>query len=210
MGKNNCQNVWPVQKLCLPLHSELRNIVINHLNYNMMYPIRTYKTKEEFIKEMQQRIEIRKTIMEFVENVYFPMMATKFDGKVYNARFLNALNEEAKKINNLMYVKKGYSADEIEIQLRLSQWNYNDYESILLKCKTNAEGRIDYDATINDHYTKAWIESFKACVNEYQKAIDNYDEYMKVFVELTNALEKHNQLPHSFRRNLDTTWMRIY
>lgn len=49
--------------------------------------VRTNKTKEEFIKEMQQRIEIRKTIMEFVDNVYFPMMATKFDGKVYNPPF---------------------------------------------------------------------------------------------------------------------------
>ena len=172
--------------------------------------IRTRKTKEEFIKEMQKRIKIRKTIMEFVENVYFPMMATKFDGKVYNARFLNALNEEAKKVSNLMYAKKAYSNDEIEILMRLNDWNYNDYESILLKCKTNAEGRIDYDATINDHYTKAWIESFKSYMDEYQKAIDNYDEYMKVFVELNESLEKYNKLPHSFRGHLDTSWMRIY
>lgn len=172
--------------------------------------VRTNKTREEFIKEMNQRIEIRKTIMEFVDNVYFPMMATKFDGKVYNARFLNALNEEAKKISERMYVKKGYSNDEIEIQLRLTDWNYNDYESILLKCKTNAEGRIDYEATINDQYTKAWIESFKSYMEEYQKAIDNYDEYMKVFVQLADALEKYNKLPHTFRGHLDTTWMRIY
>ena len=172
--------------------------------------IRTNKTKEEFINEMQQRIEIRKTIMEFVDNVYFPMMATKFDGKVYNARFLNALNEEAKKINERMYVKKGYSADEIEIQLRLSQWNYNDYESILLKCKTNAEGRIDYDATINDTYTKAWVANFKSYMDEYQKAIDNYDEYMEVFVQLADALEKYNKLPYTFRGHLDKSYMRIY
>jgi len=172
--------------------------------------VRTNKTREEFVKEMNQRIEIRKTIMEFVENVYFPMMATKFDGKVYNARFLNALNEEAKKISERMYVKKGYSNDEIEIQMRLSQWNYNDYESILLKCKTNAEGRIDYDATINDEYTKAWIANFKSYMDEYQKAIDNYDEYMKVFVQLADALEKYNKLPYTFRDHLDKSWMRIY
>ena len=99
-----------------------------------MKNVRTNKTKEEFIKEMKERINIRKTIMEFVDNVYFPMMATKFNGKVYNARFLNALKEEAKKVSERMYVKKGYSNDEIEIQLRRSDWNYNDYESILLKC----------------------------------------------------------------------------
>ena len=175
-----------------------------------MNNIRTNKTKEEFIKEMEQRINIRKTLMDFVDNVYFPMMATKFDGKVYNARFINALNKEAKKISERMYVKIGYGRDEIEIQMRLPQWNYNDYESILLICKTNAEGRIDYDATINDHYTKAWIDSSKSYTEEYQKAIDNYDEYMKVFVELNETLEKYNKLPHSFRGNLDTSCMRIY
>lgn len=172
--------------------------------------VRTLKSKEDFIKEMQQRIEIRKTIMEFVENVYFPMICTKFNGKVYNARFLNVLNEEAKKINELMYVKRGYSNDEIEIQLRLNKWNYTDYESILLKLKTNAEGRIDYEATINDKLGNNWIESFKSYMNEYQKAIDNYDEYMKVFVKLNNALNEYNELPHSFRGHLDTTWMKIY
>lgn len=172
--------------------------------------IRTKKTKEEFINEMRKRIEIRNTIMEFVENVYFPMMATKFDGKVYNARFLNALNEEAKKINERMCVSKGYSADEIEIRLRLTQWNYNDYESILLKCKTNSEGRIDYNATISDKLCQTWIDNFNAYKEEYQKAIDNYDEYMKVFVELNEVLEKYNKLPHTFRENLDKSWMRIY
>lgn len=175
-----------------------------------MNSIRTNKTREEFTKEMNQRIEIRKTIMDFVDNVYFPMMATKFDGKVYNARFINALNEEARKVSDRMYVKRGYGNDEIEIQMRLTQWNYTDYESILLKCKTNAEGRIDYDATVNDQYTKAWIESFKSCIEEYQKSIDNYDEYMKVFAELGEALDRYNKLPHSFRGHLDTSWMRIY
>ena len=172
--------------------------------------VRTNKTKEEFIKEMNQRIEIRKTIMEFVDNVYFPMMATKFDGKVYNARFLNALNEEAKKVSERMYVKKGCLQDEIEIEMRVSQWNYTDCETIYLKCKTNAEGRIDYQATINDKLCQTWIANFKSYMDEYQKSIDNYDEYMKVFVKLTNALENYNNLPHSFRDHLDKSWMTIY
>ena len=172
--------------------------------------VRTNKTREEFINEMKERINIRKTIMDFVDNVYFPMMATKFDGKVYNARFLNALKEEAKKVNERMYVKKGYSNDEIEIQMRLTQWNYNDYESILLKCKTNAEGRIDYEATINDKLCQTWIENFKSYIKEYQNSIDNYDEYMKVFVQLADALEKYNKLPYTFRDHLDKSWMRIY
>ena len=176
-----------------------------------MNTIRTKKSKEEFINEMKQRIEIRNTIMEFVENVYFPMIATKFNGKVYNVRFINALNDEAKKISDLMYVKRGYSInDEIQICFQLTKWNYTDYESILLKLKTNAEGRIDYEATINDKFNIAWIESFKGYNAEYQKSIDNYDEYLKVFVELDKALREYNNLPYSFRGNMDTTWMRVY
>ena len=176
-----------------------------------MKTIRTKKTKEEFISEMKQRIEIRKTIMEFVENVYFPMIATKFSGKVYNVRFLNALNDEAKKIDERMYVKRGYNInDEIQICFQLSRYNYTDYEAILLKLKTNAEGRIDYEATANDKLNIAWIESFKGGIAEYQNSIDNYDEYMKVFVELNEVLEKYNSLPYSFRGHLDTSWMHIY
>ena len=170
--------------------------------------IRTHKSKEDFVKEMQHRIAIRKTIMDFVDNVYFPLMATKFDGKVFNARFINALNTEAKKINEMMYVKQGYSLDEIEVQLRLDRYNYTDYESILLKCKRNAEGRIDYNATINDKLGNEWIENFKNY--NYQDCIDHYDEYMDVFVKLNDALEEYNKLPYSFRGNLDKSWMRIY
>ena len=168
------------------------------------------KTKEEFVKEMQQRIEIRKTIMEFVDHVYFPMMATKFDGKIYNARFLNTLNEEANKISKRMYVKKGYLADEIEIRLRLSDCNYIDYEFILLKCKTNAEGRIDYEATINDDLLQTWMANFKSYTEKYQKVIDNYDDYMKVVVELTNALDNYNKLPYSFRAHIDKRGLVMY
>lgn len=171
--------------------------------------MRTRKTKQEFINDMQKRIEIRKTILSFVENVYFPMMALKFDGKVYNVRFIKALNEEAKKINELMSVSEGYGSDEIKIQLRLNQWNYNDYEAILLKLRFK-DGRIDYDATVNDEVGKMWIEGFKSTIDEYQKSIDNYDDYMKVFEKLEEALKEYNDLPHSFRGHLDTSWMRIY
>ena len=171
--------------------------------------MREIKTKSEFIKDMEKRIAIRKMMFEFVENVYFPMMCLKFDGKVYNKRFINALNDEAKKMNSLMYVKER-EYDHIEIQCRVNQYNYNDYESIYLKCNLDNDGRINYDNTINDKVGQAWIENAKKTIDDYQSSIDNYDEYMKVFVELADALEKYNKLPHTFRGHLDTSWMRIY
>lgn len=174
--------------------------------------VRTKKSKEEFIEVTKKRIEARKAILEFVENVYFPMMCTKFDGKVKNVRFIKALTEEANKINDWFYIKQCYCPNEIEIQLRISKWNYNDYESILLKCNTNAEGRIDYDATVNDKLGNQWIDSFKKWIEVYQDSIDHYDEYMAEFEKAAQIISKVNELPHPFRENIDKTsfYLRIY
>jgi hypothetical protein len=172
--------------------------------------IRTKVTKEEFIDKTKRRIKARNTIMEFVDNVFFPMMATKFDGKVLNVRFVKALSEEAKKINEQMWVREGYNRGEIEIQLLLDKWNYNDYEQIVLKCITNEDGRIDYEASVNDDLNNAWIANFKESTEEHQKTIDNYDEYMKVAVALDDAVNKYNNLPYVFRRDVDRNYINIY
>ena len=170
--------------------------------------IRTKVTKEEFIDKTKRQIEARNTIMEFVDNVFFPMMATKFDGKVLNVRFVKALSEEAKKINEQMRVREDYG--NIEIQLLLDKWNYNDYEQIVLRCITNEDGRIDYEASVNDKMNNAWIANFKESTEEHQKAIDNYDEYMKVAVALNDAVDKYNNLPYVFRRGINKDYMNIY
>jgi hypothetical protein len=172
--------------------------------------IRTKVTKEEFIDKTKRRIKARNTIMEFVDNVFFPMMATKFDGKVLNVRFVKALSEEAKKINEQMWVREGYNRGEIEIQLLLDKWNYNDYEQIVLKCITNEDGRIDYEASVNDDLNNAWIANFKESTEEHQTAIDNYDECMKALAALDDAVNKYNKLPYVFRRDVDRNYINIY
>lgn len=169
--------------------------------------MRTRKTKDEFVAEMRKRIEIRNMLNEFYINVYLPMMCTKFDGKVYNKRFLNALNTEAKKIHEWLYVAEKYG--EIVFELRLSNCNYNDYESFMCKCVCK-EGRISYDATINDAMNTAWVENFNKYTEEIQSAIDNYDEYLKIADELEEAVKKYNELPSRFRGNIDIDYMRIY
>ena len=165
-------------------------------------------TKSEFVNDMEKRIAIRKEILEFVENVYFPMME-KFDGKVYNKRFINALNEEGKKMDEYLYVRER-EYDHIEISVRVSPYNYTDCESIYVKCNLNNDGRIDYDATINDKVGQAWIENFKKYTDDYQSSIDHYDEYCEVLTSLENMLKQYNELPHPFRRNMDTSFLRIY
>ena len=171
--------------------------------------MRTKKNKEQFIEEMKKRINVREQLNIFYNDIYLPTLK-KFDGKVYNIRFIKALREQAVKLNNLIYVKELEDTDTIEIQLRHHQYNYTDYETLWVKLILTNEGRISYELTINDEIGKKWLENFNEYKNEYQMAIDNYDQYMTIAEQLEKALETYNKLPHSFRNNLDTQWMHIY
>ena len=171
--------------------------------------MRTNKTKQQFIEEMKQRINLREQLNSFYNEIFLPTLQ-KFDGKVYNVRFIKALREQAQKLNNLMLIRELDNKNAIEIQIRYNQYNYNDYEALWAKLVLTNEGRISYELTINDEIGKKWIENFNEYKNEYQMAIDNYDQYMTIAEQLEKALQTYNKLPHSFRNNLDTQWMHIY
>lgn len=170
--------------------------------------MRTMTSKENFVKETEKRIEVRKTLHEFYENVYLPMLCTKFDGKVYNKRLFTALNTEAKKIHKWLYVAEKYGC--IVFELRLSEFNYNDYESFLCKCLTDENGRISYDATINDETNAAWVKNYLKYTDDYRYAIDNYEECLKVANDMEEAVKKYNHLPSIFRRHMESEYINIY
>ena len=171
--------------------------------------MRTRKTKEQFIEDMIKRINLREQLNIFYNDIYLPTLK-KFDGKVYNIRFIKALREQAKKLNNLIYVKELDYSNTIGVQLRYSLYNYTDYETLWVKLILTKEGRISYELTINDEIGKKWLENFNEYKNEYQMAIDNYDQYMTIAEQLKKAVETYNKMPHTFRNNMDTEWMRIY
>ena len=170
--------------------------------------MRTKKNKEQFIEEMKKRINLREQLNTFYNDIYLPTL-NKFDGKVYNIRFIKALREQAEKLNNLIYVKELDNTNTIKIQIKLS-YNYTDYETLWVKLILTKEGRISYELTINDEIGKKWLENFNKYKNEYQRAIDNYDQYMTIAEQLEKAIETYNKMPHIFRNNIDTQWMRIY
>lgn len=172
--------------------------------------MRTKKNKEEFVKEMNNRIETRNIILDFYNNVFLPLICLKYDGKVYNNRLINELNKEAKKISPLLYVKREYTWGELSINMRQNNYNYNDYEQLYFKLNINSESRIDYDATMKIDINQKWLQSFIKYKDEYKKTIDNYDMYMSIAEQLENALKTYNNIPHSFRDHLDTTYMHIY
>ena len=168
--------------------------------------IRQYRNKEEFTTYAMEHITMRNMLTDFVDKVFFPLIA-KFNGKVLVSRLIKALNEEAQKITPLMSVHKWSGDDEIEIQIRT---NNRDYESILVSVTINTENKIDYEETLKDTYLQKWIDDFRSDTELYQKAIDNYDSYMAIADKLDKILNEYNKLPYMFRNNIDSTILRIY
>ena len=174
-----------------------------------MATIRTIKTKDEFIKEIQERISISKNLLEVYNNIYLPTLK-EFDGKVYNIRFIKALRAKVEN-NKRIYISEREEYDDmIEIRQRISDFNYTDYENLCVKCLTNEENRIDYNATLEDKYHNIWLKNFKDYFEEYQNAIDNYDAYMEQAYKLADAINDYNNLPSPFRQNVEKTWLNIY
>lgn len=170
--------------------------------------IRTIKTKEEFTNEMNERITIRKNLLVFYNDIYLPTLKD-FDGKVYNIRFIKALRAKVENSKRTYISERKYDG-MIEIQQRRGDYNYTDYESLFVKCLTNNEGRIDYNATLEDKYHNIWLENFKDYIEEYQNAIDNYDAYMEQANELASAINAYNDLPQPFRQNIEKYTLNIY
>ena len=166
--------------------------------------MRTQKTKEQFIQRMEQQIQNLTELLNFYNNVYLPTLQ-KFDGKVYNKRFINALKEQI--TNKLMFVKDR-ERDEIIIGIRFTEYNYNDYNSMFCKLLVNNEFRVDYNATINDKIGQKWIENLSTEIEQIKLIISNYDEYITVTQKLQEHINNYSNLPYQFRENivLDKIW----
>ncbi len=168
--------------------------------------MKTNITKEQFIQDCKMRIEHRNTLIKFYEKVYIPTLK-KFDGKVYNKRFINALKTEAQKMNKMMGV---YDEEyHIIISFQNYEFNYQDCENLYVGCK-KVDGRIDCQGTINDSTFNAWVGNFKLYTLEYQNAIDNYDDYMAVANAMEQAVKAYNSLPSPFKANCDKRFISIH
>lgn len=166
--------------------------------------MRTHKTQENHILRLNQEIDILKELLEFHKNVYLPTLQ-KFDGKVYNKRFVNALKEQV--TNNLMLIRdKDYN--EIVIELRLATFSYNESKQMYCKVILNNEGRIDYNATINNDLAQKWVENISTQITEIKGVINNYNEYMEFTKQFQEQINKFAELPYQFRENiaLDKIW----
>ena len=169
--------------------------------------MRTKRNKGEFIAYCKQRIEMRNQLKDFFYNVYLPTLK-KFDGKVYNIRFIKALREQLP--NDQWYVKElDTFYKSIEIQLRADRWSYTDYESLQMKCITNNEGRLSYEETFKHEDTLRLLDNFIEYTRKFQESIDKWDECEKIYNQLNDVINKWEKLPIELRYNVDTTYLKI-
>lgn len=157
--------------------------------------------KEKFTEKAISRIELRKQMAAFRKTV-FVCVLNKFDGKVYNKRFRDALMKEMP--NELWYVTKGYNCvDEIKIVGRISKYNYSDTEDLYIKLVLNENGRIKAAETLENGYTCSWLNSFEGNTESIEDAVKNYDVYLQKAKELDKMIEDYGKkIPHYFRDNI--------
>lgn len=180
--------------------------------------MRQREEKTAFIKRLTNEIRNRETLREVYNTVFLPMVA-KFNGKVYNKRFDNALNEELKKVSPLMFAKceqkspSSYSnfKESWTVQVVLSCYNekgnYSDKESlytnVVLDCSDGYTLRINAEKSKEETYTIAWGDNFDKETAEEKEILTNYNKYLKVAQKVFDAIEVFKDLPYRFRQNIE-------
>lgn len=154
------------------------------------------KEKSAFIAQVQREIEVRENLIKWYEGKFLPTLK-KFDGKVYNKRFITALNDQKE---DLMFIRP-LEYDHIIIEGYHEKMNYADRESLYVMVKLN-EGRIDYEASTNDDMGKKGIENFNKNTHELRDAIEKYDEYLKIAKDLASKIKEYSNLSYRFRENV--------
>lgn len=160
--------------------------------------LREIKKKEVFVDYTQRQIERREELLKFYNKVFLPTLK-KFDGKVYNIRFIKALREQS--ANDLMYVQE-LEHDYVRTDLRREKFTYTDYESIYFMVKLT-DGRIDYKASIEDSLGRNWILNFQQYTDELRAAIHSYDEYMEIVKKVNDAVHEYQKISYAFRSNIE-------
>jgi len=178
--------------------------------------MRQKQEKNVFLNTLKVQIKHREMLQAFYNTSVWAIVA-KFDGKVYNKRFDNALNEALQAIDPLMSAtctfkgRDSYSnfpnnnKVEIHLSCRLDTFNYSDKESLWFNLVLDSDGRICCENSKNEKYTIAWVENFVKDTEEQKTIIKGYDEYLKVAQKVADSISEFKDLPSRFRRNIEFT-----
>lgn len=165
--------------------------------------MKTKLTKEQFIARMKKENKHRNDLLEFRNRIFLPTLQ-KFDGKVYNIRFIKALREANE--DELIYIRE-LENEQIVVEKRFERYAYTDCEQIYLKVVLR-DGRIDASASVTDDMGKKWIDNFKYYTDDLLLACEDYDFYIAKCEELQKAINEFVKINYKFRDNI--TFDNIY
>lgn len=157
-------------------------------------------TKEEFKSNALREIELRKKLISFYECVFLPTLK-KFDGKVYNRRFLNAMkkHEKFEAGNTIIHDR---NSESIRVEMKPENGFWSESASLYLIVKLDNEWRIQYEQTISDKLGQAWVANQSQEIDQRNDAMQRYDELMEVAKKVDAVIEEFKELPYCFRQNL--------
>lgn len=159
--------------------------------------MRTNFTKEIFIERLTKENKHRHDLLDFYNRIFLPTLQ-KFDGKVYNIRFIKALREANE--DELIFVRE-LENDHIIIEKRFEKYKYTDSEQLYVKVILKG-GRIDAANSISDEMGKKWVENFKLHTDELLTVIDNYEPYIAKCEELQTLIDEFASISYKFRENI--------
>ena len=172
--------------------------------------------KPVFINRVKNEIECRELLAQFFNTSYKDILS-KFNGKVFNKRVINAIETELKKLHSRGFIAAGdFSAGDpysnyknsyynITIGVYSDRYNYVDKETITTKILLTDAGRVDYEKTVGEKYVNIWLENFCEYTDEARDAIANYDKYFEVAKAVESAINNYKNLPFRFRQNIRFT-----
>jgi hypothetical protein len=162
-------------------------------------------SKQEFIERTKKEIAVSEDMLKWVDEHYWPIVK-KFDGKVFNKRFFNALYETVdtpvvfRHTNSARIDVEGIDyAYEQEIE-----FSYNAdgiQKRMFLTVVTNIEGRV----VAADSHTKNYdrnIKTFKSNMKDYHDSIERYDEIKAFAEDLEKKIREYAEMPFTARRNM--------
>lgn len=180
----------------------------------------TRKEKAVFLAAVKNEITKRETLRMFLTSSFQDLLK-KFDGKVYNKRFNNALRDALKAVSPEMWCECKFRGPEyfgrekelpncprVEIALHYYKQpgNYIDvvtlWTNIVLCYDSNYNARINAEYTGRDGLSASWLQCFDENTDGARAILKNYDAFMSVADELKTAICKYNDLPYQFRENI--------
>lgn len=169
-------------------------------------------TKQQFIERAQRIIDARITLTNWIETQAEPIIK-KFEGKICNKRIVAAL-EAAALPNLLISLNVWYPHNPIlKFRYKGEGLIWNDAQDLYLELKTTrslSNGRyyIDSAGTLREYHDNKVL--FDKYTDEQRATIDNYDELMAEWQDLSNRVYEWNKRPSLFREHVDSKSRRFY